>query len=140
MKKSQIVLVVSLLLFIISLTQTAVYTQGSEMQAFVCFILGWAELFDDGIAWLANPLFFIAIFFLLIKQVKISTVLSFLAVCMSLYYLSAETITVNEAGHRSPIVSYGPGYYLWIVSCLSLLIGNLIFLRSSVKVQADKVS
>lgn len=140
MKKSQIVLIVSLLLFIISLTQPAVYTQGNEMHALVCFILGWAELFGDGIAWLANPLFFIAVFFLLIKQVKISTVLSFLAVCMSLYYLSAETITVNEAGHRSPIVSYGPGYYLWMISCLSLFIRNLILLRSSVKVQADKVS
>ncbi|MBT2621969.1 hypothetical protein [Chryseobacterium sp. ISL-6] len=136
MKRSQIVIIVSLAIFIISLTQTAVYTKGNEMHAFACFLLGWMDLFGEGVAWLANPLFFIALFFLLLKQVKISTVFSFLAICMSLYYLSAESITVDEAGHKSPIVSYGLGYYLWIASGLSLFIGNLILLRSPLKVQA----
>jgi hypothetical protein len=39
MKKSQIVLVVSLLLFIISFTQTAVYTQGNEMFALLIIVI-----------------------------------------------------------------------------------------------------
>ncbi|ASK31616.1 hypothetical protein CEY12_16515 [Chryseobacterium sp. T16E-39] len=140
MKKRYTILIISIILFSVALAFPAVYTQNSEMYGLACFMLGWADLTGDGTAWLANPLFFIAGFFLLIKQVKISIVFSFFAICMSLYYLSAETITVNEAGTKSPIVSYGPGYYLWITSFLSLLIGSVIILRSSQKAPAERIS
>lgn len=138
MKKPSIILVISIIIFIIALALPAVYTKSSEMYGLACFLLGWAELSGDGTAWLANPLFFLAGIFLLFKQPKISAVFSFLGICMALYYLTAEAITVNEAGHRYPIVSYGPGYYLWIGSFLFLLIGTLNSLRSSEKLQADK--
>lgn len=127
MKKSQIVLIISLVIFIISLTQTAVYTKGSEMHAFVCFILGWADL-EDSLSWLANPVLLAAWFFILIKQIKISIIFSILAFCLTLLYLSTNTIVTNEAGSKSVIISLGLGYYLWVLSCFSMLLGNTIIL------------
>lgn len=127
MKKSQIVLIISVVIFIVSLTQNAVYTKNSEMHAFVCFILGWADL-EVGKSWLANPLLAISWFFMLIKQIRISIVFSFIACCLALFYLSADTIVVNEAGTKSAIISLGLGYYLWVMSCLSMLIGSIIVL------------
>ena len=127
MKKSQIVLIFSVVIFIISLTQTAVFTKGSEMNAFVCFLLGWADMAESK-AWLANPLLIISWFFKLIKQIKISIVFSLMASCLTLIYLSADTIVLNEGGSRSPITSLGLGYYLWVASCFSMFIGTTILL------------
>ncbi|MCL1679432.1 hypothetical protein M2T92_10380 [Elizabethkingia miricola] len=95
------------------------------MLSIACLLLGWAEIFEGGIAWLANPLLFISWLLLLIKQPKISTPLSLMAFLLSLSYLSASTITVNEGGSKAAITSYGLGYYLWLASSISLFIGNL---------------
>jgi len=137
MKKSNIILLVSLFLFIISLPFTAVFAKDHEMSGLACFLLGWAEMSGGGIAWMANPLLFIAAFFFLLKQPKISAVISLIAVCLTFCYLSVAEITVNEAGHKYPITGYGPGYFLWIASCLSLFIGSIILIQSPVKVKTD---
>ncbi|MGU3374129.1 hypothetical protein [Chryseobacterium sp. M5A1_1a] len=133
MKKSNIILLVSLILFMASLPFTAVYTKDHEMSGLGCLLLGWAEMDGGGISWMANPLLFIAAFFLLLKKIKISAVISFLAFALTFCYLSVGEITVNEAGHKFPITGYGPAYFLWIASCFSLLIGNIILLISTKK-------
>ncbi|TYO89411.1 hypothetical protein LX74_02989 [Elizabethkingia miricola] len=48
-----------------------------------------------------------------------------MAFLLSLSYLYASTITVNEGGGKAAITSYGLGYYLWLASSISLFIGNL---------------
>lgn len=128
MKRSYIILLVSLILFMTSLPFTAVHAKGHEMSGLACFLLGWAEMQGGGIAWMANPLLFIAAFFLLLKQVKLSAVISFVALCLTFCYLSVGEITVNEAGHQFPITGYGPAYFLWIASCFSLFAGNILLL------------
>ncbi len=62
MKKSNLILLISLLLYLASLPFTAVYTKDHEMSGLACALLGWAEMEGGGIAWLANPLLFIELF------------------------------------------------------------------------------
>ncbi|WP_250253676.1 hypothetical protein [Chryseobacterium sp. Marseille-Q3244] len=135
MKKSNLILLICLILYLASLPFTAVYAKGHEMSGLACALLGWAEMDGGGIAWLANPLLFIGAFFLLLKQIKISAVLSLIAFGLTFCYLSVGEITVNEAGHKFPITGYGPGYFLWIASCFSLLIGSIILMKAPEKVQ-----
>ncbi|PWN68263.1 hypothetical protein C1631_016285 [Chryseobacterium phosphatilyticum] len=137
MKKSNLILIISLFLFIISLPFTAVFAQNHEMSGLACFLLGWAEMQGGGIAWMANPLMFIAAFFFLLKKPKISAVISFIAVCLTFCFLSVSEITVNEAGHKFPITGYGPAYFLWIASCAILFLGSIISIVSPDKVKIN---
>ncbi|AZA79021.1 hypothetical protein EG347_16630 [Chryseobacterium sp. G0186] len=139
MKKSNIILLVSLILFIISLPFPAVYTKDHDMSGLGCLLFGWVEMEGGGISWMANPLLFIAAFFLLLKKAKISAVISFIAFGLTFCYLSVGEITVNEAGHKYPITGYGPAYFLWIASCFSLLIGNIALLISAKKAQPHQI-
>lgn len=125
MKPQSLTLTISIALFVASLTQTAVNMGSDYMLSIACILLGWAEVFEGGIAWLANPLLFISWLFLLIKQPKISFPLSLITFILSLSYLSVSTITVNEVGGKAAITSYGLGYYLWLASSISQFIGNL---------------
>ncbi|REC49057.1 hypothetical protein [Chryseobacterium pennipullorum] len=130
MKKPFVILLISLFIFVLSLPFVAVYTTNTEVYGLACFLLGWAEMKGGGIAWMANPVLFIAAFFLLGKQLKISAVLSLIAAGLTFCFLSVQTITVDEAGHQYPITGYGAAYFLWIASAFSLFIGNIILLRS----------
>ncbi|MCT2563061.1 hypothetical protein [Chryseobacterium herbae] len=131
MKKSHIILIVSILVFVISLALPAVFTgKDNEMYGLALFLLGWADLSGDGTSWLANPILLFSWIFLLVKQPKIAAFLGLFSVGVALYYFTETEITVNEAGHKSPITSYGPGYYLWLASCVTMFVGSLLLLRS----------
>lgn len=131
MKKSRLIVLISIVLFITSLALPAVFTQkGSEMYGLAVFLLGWADLSGDGTSWLANPVLLFSWIFLLVKQPKIAAFLGLCSVGMALYYLTETEITVNEAGHKYPITSYGFGYYLWLASCATMFVGSLLLLRS----------
>ncbi|PUB35449.1 hypothetical protein C8J95_101121 [Elizabethkingia sp. YR214] len=125
MKPQGLTLIISIALFIASLTQIAVNMGSDYMLSVACLLLGWAEVFEGGIAWLANPLLFISWLLLLIKQPKIAAPLCLITFLLSLSYLSTSTITVNEGGGKASITSYGLGYYLWLASSISLFIGNI---------------
>ncbi|WP_407534988.1 hypothetical protein [Elizabethkingia miricola] len=138
MKSQSLTLIISIALFIASLTQTAVNMGSDYMLSIACLLLGWAEVFEGGIAWLANPLLFISWFLLLIKQPKISLPLSLITFFLSLSYLSVSTITVNEGGGKAAITSYSLGYYLWLASSISLFIGSLWTIISNRRAAPEK--
>ncbi|TYO89410.1 hypothetical protein [Elizabethkingia miricola] len=60
MKPQSLAPIISIALFLTSLTQTAVNMDSDYMLSIACLLLGWAEIFEGGIAWLANPLLFIS--------------------------------------------------------------------------------
>ncbi|WP_312300151.1 hypothetical protein [Chryseobacterium sp.] len=130
MKKTYTIVIISILIFFISLPFEAVYTKDHNVTGLFCFLLGWAEMQGGGIAWMANPLLVISAFLLLMKKPKVSAVISFLALVLTFCFLSVGEITVDEAGHQYPITGYGPAYYLWIASCVSLFVGSIILLKS----------
>ncbi|OCA71644.1 hypothetical protein [Chryseobacterium arthrosphaerae] len=130
MKKTYTIVIISILIFFISLPFDAVYTKDHNVTGLFCFLLGWAEMQGGGIAWMANPLLVISAFLLLMKKPKVSAVISFLALALTFCFLSVGEITVDEAGHQYPITGYGPAYYLWITSCVSLFTGSIILVKS----------
>ncbi|WP_294209700.1 hypothetical protein [uncultured Chryseobacterium sp.] len=133
MKKQIIIILLSLVLFMTSLTFTAVYSDNHELSGLTCLLLGWTEPEHGGIAWFANPIFFISAFFLLFRLPKISAVLSLIAVVLTFCYLSVDEMTINKAGYQNPVTSYGIGHYLWIAVCISLFTGTLILLKPKKK-------
>lgn len=137
MKSQSLTLIISIALFIASLTQTAVNMGSDYMLSIACLLLGWAEVLKEELR-LANPLLFISWLLLLIKQPKISTPLSLMAFLLSLSYLSVSTITVNEGGGKAAITSYSLGYYLWLASSISLFIGSLWTIISNRRAAPEK--
>lgn len=140
MKKSRIILLISIAFFLTALALPAVYRQkGSEINGFSCFLLGWLDLYGNGISWLANPPLLFSWIFLLFRKPKIAAVSGLISVGFALYYLTEKEITVYEMGssYKYLIISYGPGYYLWLVSCVIMFIGSLMLLKSKPETQPD---
>ncbi|SHL61705.1 hypothetical protein SAMN05444360_10370 [Chryseobacterium carnipullorum] len=136
MKKSYIILIISIVIFMISLILPAVFTKkGSEVYGLTLFLFGWTDLTGDGTSWLANPILLFSWVFLLVKQPKIAAFLGLLSVAVALYYVTETEIIVDEAGHKYPITGFGLGYYVWIASCVTMFIGSLLLLKSKPETQ-----
>jgi Flp pilus assembly protein TadB len=61
-----------------------------------------------------------------IKNPGLSLKISIAAAIVSLSFLFFKQIMVNEAGNYSKIISYNLGYWLWVLSAVIMLIGNLV--------------
>ena len=122
-KKFKIVaLIISVLLFVMSLTQPAFYIDRSDpdgwSNSFGLLFIGWfGALSGSGAAmsWLANP-FIIISWFVLFKRTRLALVLSFLATLFSLLFLFFHTVISGEDGAYSVISARKAGYWLWLSS------------------------
>lgn len=135
LKLKNIFLTISAVLFALSLTQKCYCTISTCSDSIMVFILGWAAAFSGaGITWLANPLLF-ASWALLKKKLKTAMILSSAAALLSLFFLMFSSITDNENNQAKEIVSYQPGYWLWMGSCVVMLIGTFtLMLRHNTRV------
>ncbi len=124
-----LILVLSLSLFIASLTQKCYCTSNSCGDSLAALLVGIFGVFTGGagLTWLANPLLFAAWIFWK-EDLRFSLWASTVATAVSLSFLSFDTIMVDEAGHYSKIISYQAGYWLWVSSSMTMLLGNL-FIR-----------
>jgi len=98
----------------------------------MAFLLGWVGMLMGGaaITWLANPALFISwVFFA--KRPKWSLVASFAASFISLCFLMFGQVLANESGQYQQITSYHAGYWLWLASCVTMLVGNIYFQRQA---------
>ncbi|TLX78361.1 hypothetical protein E9993_01395 [Labilibacter sediminis] len=147
----QIILSVFILLFITSLTQTAYYTNSSAHSLFV-FLLGWLGAMIEVmslvygllgieneintsmgacITWLANPLMFISLI-VLKRNRRLSSTLALISTLLILSFLLFNRVLATEAGHYREIKSYGTGYWLWLMSSLTILVGSYILYRKEI--------
>lgn len=122
-------LILSISLYVLSLWLHPFYIEGDSRGTigFLPLIMGWAyslTLSPGGLAWLANPLI-ITVWFKYYERPKLSLVLSVVSCIFILSFLSVEFLDIAEEGHPEKIIGYGPGYWLWLISCLILIIGNL---------------
>jgi hypothetical protein len=114
-------LTISILVFILSLTQPAYYIDRENYNgwsdSFFLLIFGWLGVFYGGaaIAWLANPFIFSA-WVLLFTKPKIALILSVIAVLFAWSFLMFDTIVSSEAPSYSKITEYKSGYWLWVCS------------------------
>ena len=125
MKKT--ILIISSVLFVLSLTQKCYCTVAQCSDSIMVFLLGWFAVLTSfaGISWLANPLLFAA-WLMLRKNLKASMILSMLATLFALSFLLVDSIAANENGQSQQIVSHQLGYWLWLLSCTSTLLGTFI--------------
>jgi len=130
-KKQKIFLLLSIGVFIISLTQKSFCTNSNVCRyfsGFLSLIFGWLGVFILHIPtfpWLANPLLLVS-WILFRKKPKVSFILSIVAFILMLSFLLVDEIITNEAGTKSKVVSYELGYWLWLLSSFIMLIGNSI--------------
>ncbi|MFQ3297850.1 MAG: hypothetical protein ACI921_001843 [Polaribacter sp.] len=129
-KKQKIFLLLSIGVFIISLTQKSYCSSYGlcDNYGFLSFFFGWIGVFMlhiPAFTWLANPLLLGSwIFFR--KKPKASFILSIVAFILMLSFLLVDEIISNEAGTKSKVVFYGLGYWFWLFSSFIMLIGNSI--------------
>lgn len=137
-KKEKIFLFLSIGIYIISLTQKSYCTVGGTCEYFSGFlnlIFGWFGVFKlhvPAFPWLANPLLFFSWLFYK-RMAKRSFVLSVISLLLMLSFLFVNEIMVNDGSTYSIINFYGLGYWLWILSSLIMVLGNLLKNRNAFK-------
>jgi hypothetical protein len=120
-------IIVSIVLFVLSLTQKSYCTTSNCADSFLVFLLGGFAVFTGGagLTWLANP-FLIATWFTFKRKLKTAMWLSVAATLIALSFLLFDTVLANEAGHNQQITAYKPGYVLWVLSCATMLAGTFM--------------
>lgn len=123
-------LIVSMVLFVLSLTQPAFHTaanQNNDNQSLMLILMGWLGTLTGGacLCWFANPLLFLSWRYLF-KKPGTAVFTSFAAAIFSSLFLFFDTIMVNEAGTYSIITEHKAGYWLWLSSILFFLTGTIV--------------
>lgn len=116
----------SIILFILCLFPPTFYTSGYNSTAWssglALLFIGWI----GDISWFANPLIFLAWVFYKYQNYIPSLIFSLLAIGFALSFLTTESLVVSTAPHYANVVSYGVGYYLWILSMLSSVVAAFL--------------
>lgn len=128
-KLKKIILVGSVILFAFSLGQKCYCTTTQCADSILVFLLGWAAIFSGaaGFSWLANPLL-IAAWLLLRRNLKTSMFLSVFAFLFALSFLLFDAIIDNEAGHVHQVIAYRAGYWIWVASSCTMVIGTFVLM------------
>jgi glucan phosphoethanolaminetransferase (alkaline phosphatase superfamily) len=147
-KKIKTIIIVSVLLLLIaSLTQDAIiinHSQKIESQSsagyfFFGFIVLLGGALFEWIIWLANPLCLLTIISL-VKDKRSSVITSSIALLLAASFRLWKEVLGSESGSMAPIISFEPGYYLWLASILLLNIGVIYyFFIFKDKTVSDKV-
>lgn len=120
-------IIVSIVLFIVSLTGDCFCTDRRCLESLYVLIGGMIGLATGGAAltWIANPLLLIS-WLNIGRNQTLSMYTSLFATLCSVGFLWFDKVIIDEVGHTGVIVSYQYGYWLWVASCVAILIGNLI--------------
>jgi hypothetical protein len=122
-------IIVSILLFFISCFYICYCTTDRCRTSIEALLIGWLAIFDGGpgMAWIANPLLLIT-WILFSKRHRLALFFSIVTALISLSFLGYNKIIDNEGGTINSIIKIGPGYWLWLSSCLTTFLGVLTML------------
>lgn len=122
--KTNIVILISSMVFLISLTQNCViyqYFGNVNYPSYSALLFGWMHFvgggFWEGVVWLANPLFALGLYLLFKKNFKAIFPL-IIASLLALIFLSFENLRMTKSGRIAPIIELELGYFLWLISIL----------------------
>ncbi len=123
--RKKIALFVTWTLFFLSLITKVYEMDNGSIKAYgyEAFFAGWMELFGIGISWLANPISVLAIIFFMSNKIKLSLVLSFVALLFALAFFIYTRLGETE------ITAIGIGYYLWAASIFAVFVSSIQLLR-----------
>lgn len=127
------VILLSCSLYAFSLFQPAFYIDRVDYDGWadskLLALFGWSSILGGNaigtFIWLANPLFFSAIIYLL-KRKSAGLYLSLMASLLALSFSLLDSIVSSEAGQISKITSLENGYYLWVSSMITLAVGTML--------------
>lgn len=128
----RLMLYISLLLFLLSLTQPAFYIDKKEYDAWASSIglvvFGWAGALAGGagLAWLANPFIFVS-WILFKKKIILAALFSIIASGFAISFLFFDKVLTDEGGGFSNITAYKAGYWLWLLSIVVFACAAVIF-------------
>ncbi|WP_421939905.1 hypothetical protein [Pedobacter sp.] len=140
------ILSISILIFLLSLTQDAFsyqYIKKEVVQGYMLLLMGGLAIFGGGlfewIVWLANPIALSAIIFFIKETnsiVKVDHILpkpmykpnfsqwlSLIAVIIAWSFSLWKEVLAAESGSMGKILSLDPGYWLWVTSLTMLATG-----------------
>ena len=120
-------LIVSMVLFGLSLTQQAYCTQADCADSIMVLILGWWAMLSGGagLCWLANPLL-VACWLSFDKKPKQAMFLAAAAFLLAFFFLLANQVVADENGNSRVITGRKAGYWLWLASHFTMLAGTYI--------------
>jgi hypothetical protein len=121
------IFLISVALYILSLTQQCYCTERSCADSLPVLIFGIFGIGSRGVVffvWLANPALWISWFYLFRKE-KLTLYTSLFATIFSLSFLFFTEIKDGATEGIHKIINYQPGYWLWVSSACSILIGTL---------------
>ena len=131
--KTNIVILIGTVIFLISLTQDCVYYKYFDeihYPSYLAFLLGWTY-FDgvcwEGFVWLANPLYFLGIV-LVLKRNYSAVFPLIISSFLASSFMFFDNITITKSGRIAPIIELELGYFLWLSSILFTTIFS-IFLK-----------
>ena len=112
-KSKKIILTISIIIYIISLTQEGFCTTAGQCaKGFLDVLIGWMGVLmldPAAMAWLANPLLFLS-WTIVNRHKKASFIYSVVSLIIMLSFLLFDEIKVNGVGTTSKITYYGLGY------------------------------
>ena len=95
------IVIASVALFVVCLTQDGFYIEGSNPRAWASalylFLFGWLGLLSGTIAWFANPLLIAAWVLFWLRRYWIALALGVAALFCALSFLNVDTVVVSEA-------------------------------------------
>lgn len=130
-----IVILSSLLVFLISLTQAAFVVKQDVMflktyTSIEVFLIGGISIIGgagkEWLVWLANPIYFLAIILFVLKN-RMASYFSLVAIALAFWFSQWKEIIANEGGATIPIHQLDTGYWLWLGSILILGIGSFVY-------------
>ena len=131
MKQMKIFFLISVILFVVSLTQKTFCIDGvCEARGILNLFTGWlGVIYTKGgsNAWLANPLLILSWFFLT-RRPKLALTFSLLAFFFALRFYFQETIIKNEAGMIGKITNYKSGYWFWLSSIVVVVLATFFLI------------
>ncbi|MGI4741101.1 MAG: hypothetical protein ACRYG7_38535 [Janthinobacterium lividum] len=140
----KIVILMSCVVFILSLFQPAFYIGREDYDAYAdgkfLVLLGWMSFLGGNfiafLIWLANPFFIISLI-LLINRSLMGFYLSIAACFIALSFSLLDSTMTSESGSNSEITSLENGYKLWVSSIIILSLGtgiNLLISKANRKI------
>ena len=125
----------SVLLFALSLSQTAFYIdrpKENEFSSVIVFAVGWmvflAGNFFETLIWLANPLYLMTIILSGFSHRIFPIISAIFAIVLALLFLKVDGIATDESGSGTiyKITKLGPGYWLWLSAIAIAFFGLLM--------------
>ncbi len=114
-------LLVSIFFYAAALLLPALYGGGSSQVGWVVLLLGAFKIPGaECLAWLANPLFFIAVFCFGFNKLRAAFSLSLCAAAIGLDTFRLSGFPLDAGGFNVPVTSVGPAFYVWMLSFLVL--------------------